>query len=212
MFSTTMRNKHAGLLMAATLSMGGVCAQAHDNSPQERKSPAHRLSGDYGLVTQVSCAYSDPRSPGVASIDPTTGTFLVGGQPINLSGMGIMTFSPDGKLTLNASGAQFATTDILAGHAPFLDGFDSNCSGNYTITAGSQLSLSFTCAITAPSLAVKLVVGPVKWDGFIGPHREVIHLNGEQNVQTITISLVSSGAVVQEEQRICMQTSSLDKL
>jgi hypothetical protein len=59
---------------------------------------------------------------------------------------------------------------------------------------------------------VKLNVGPVKWDGFIGHDALQIHLNGEQNVQTIAISLASTGQQVQEQQRICLQVSSLDKL
>jgi hypothetical protein len=214
MFLQYKRETCAGLVVLAALSMGSIRAQAQsEESPAYGAHGAKSLDGDYGLVTIVSCAYSTPQAPGVASINSNTGEFLVNGQPINLSGSGIMTFKPNGTLTLNANGAQVETSDILAGQTPFVSGFLSICDGSYSISdAGKQLSLSFNCAITVPGQPVKLNVGPVKWDGFIGHDALQIHLNGEQNVQTIAISLASTGQQVQEQQRICLQVSSLDKL
>lgn len=196
----------------AVALMGSACAVAEDL----QDNVLHTLNAAYGFTTQVICATTDPQPPGTASIDPNTGVFNVAGEAVNFTGGGVMTFTRDGKVTLLAPGVMLETKKIVPGGVPFTNSISGDCAGTYDITfdktSGNTLNASYNCVLSAPTVGLKINVGPIIWNAHIGPFAHEIHGVAQPNVQTIQVALLSNGQVLAEEQRICEQTVALDKL
>jgi len=211
------QRKNAIRTAIAITLLGSAAAMANELSDGVKVDKNLRtLDAAYGFTTSVICATTDPQAPGTPSIDADTGTFLVGGEAVNFTGGGVMTFTRDGKVTLLAPGTQLETNKIIPGGVPFTTSITGTCAGNYNIqfdkTSGNTLNASYNCVLDVPTRGLKINVGPIIWAAHIGPFANEIHGVATQNVQTIQVALRANGQVVAEEQRICEQTVALDKL
>ena len=208
------RQRKSALRAAIAVTLIGSAYALADEVQPDKQS--HTLNAAYGFTTSVICVATPPAPPGTQSIDPNTGAFLFGGEAVDATGGGTMTFKKDGTMTLEAPGNQLRRDKIFPGGIPFVDSIAGSCTGTYNITNdpknGRHLIASYSCSLDEPTVDLKVAVGPVTWDAHIGPSANELHGFGPLNIQTIHAVRRSTGETLSEQQRICIQTVALDKL
>ncbi|MGH8760648.1 MAG: hypothetical protein ACREVW_14240 [Burkholderiales bacterium] len=195
------------LMTAAALVVGlPPHAQAGDRV-------AEPLRGEYGFTTQQNCVRTPFLPPGVSGFDPSTLQLLVDGEVAEAVGSGVMHFRKNGSVTVAAGGTDVLENQISTGQMPVVPGTEYTCSGTYAVAPNKQqVTVTFPlCVVKTNSPGVTVTVGPLEFEGYVGTKRRAINLsmlNG--NIQTVTIAV--GGSVVEQRERICTQTLTLDKL
>lgn len=203
------RNAAAALAALAGLSVSGSQALAHDDAGLGQF--VSRLRGEYGLTTKYSCVRTPFLPPGTSGFDRPTGQLLVGGDVADAVGSGVMSFDPDGTVSVAVTGAELEQAKLLPGQAPVTTGVKYACEGTYTAQPDGQIAVNFpVCNVTSrPGVAV--TVAPLDLEGYVARDRGTMVLSLiKGTVEKVAVSV--GGNVVQERERICVATFSLSEI
>jgi hypothetical protein len=187
-------------------------AFAGDDLEQSSQSSARFLRGAYGFSLSQSCVRAPFQPPPAAAFDPTTRQLLVDAELVSGFGAGQLKFAKDGVVTLEDGHlTEITANQLSAGSKPVSDGTRFSCTGSYSVQPGSKVGVSLSCNVVVPQPGPKVTLEPLNFEGFIAADRGSINLSTvKPEVHTVTVS--NGGVVLQQRERICLQSMVLDKL
>lgn len=204
-------SRAAGLAAFMGLAVSGSQALAHD-SGEGWGEIFKRLHGDYGLTTKYSCVRTPFLPPGTPGIDRPTKQLLVGADVADAVGSGVMSFAPDGTVTVSVVGAELETAKVLPGQAPVTTGVQYGCQGTYSLKPEGRIEVSFpTCNVTSRQPGISVTVSPLELEGFIGSDRNTMVLSLLKGTVE-TVAVWAGGNVVQQRERMCLASFSLTEI
>jgi len=209
MYWRKKRSAFVRLAVLAALSMGGTQVLAHDDDGAD--ADAHPLQGDYGFTMTQTCARTPFQRPPAAGFDPGTRQLLVNGEIINAAGAGVMRFATDGAVSVEDGVlTEILANQIAAGQVPIGPKTGFTCGGSYTVQPGNRLAVTLSCnALAQPGVSVTLA--PFEFEGFVGRGRRSINLASVSgSIQTVAVAV--AGNVVQQRERVCVQSLTGDRL
>ena len=199
----------ASLLLIALV---GSTAMAHDHAKRaDHPSEPRFLSGTYGFSLTQTCARTAFLPPPANGFDPVTKQLLVNGEFVNGFGSGVLKFERSGIATIeNALITEISASQTSAGQTPVSAGTRFSCAGTYTLGNDNKLNVSLTCDAAPPQAGLRVVIDPVKFEGFLSNHRTLNLGTFKRELQTVTV--YSGNTALQQRQRICLQTLNLDRI
>lgn len=211
-FAPMTRGARLACSVAFALSAGSSFAQTGSTADADARI-LRDLSGDYGFTTLQSCVRTPFQTPPAAGFDPETRQLLVDGEAAQAIGSGVMHFGENGKVSASVLGTELSVDQTAAGQTPAAAGIEYNCSGSYMLQSGNRVSVIFpSCTVNTGNPKVKVTVGPLQIQGYVGIGQRSINLslvNG--SLQTVSVA-DTSGNLLQQRQRICIQSFALDKV
>lgn len=203
----------ARLACSIALALSSVSAFAQADNTADADARLRDLSGDYGFTTLQSCVRTPFQTPPAAGFDPDTHRLLVDGEAAQAIGSGVMRFGENGNVTASVLGTELSVDQTAAGQSPAAAGIEYNCSGSYMLQSGNRVSVIFpSCTVSTGNPKVKVSVGPLQIQGYVAIGQRSINLslvNG--GLQTVSVA-DTSGNLLQQRQRICIQSFALDKV
>jgi hypothetical protein len=200
-------NIQPGLLRSLlALSLLATAAQANDDADADRN-----LSGVYRFTTSETCVRSPFLAPQTAAFEPSSRQLQVDGETVSALGGGLLRFSRNGTVTLEEGRqTEISTGRVGAGTTPVAPPSQFTCSGTHRLE-GNKLVMSLACDVKQASPVVKVALGPLNLEGYLGLTPLAIDMvNAGGDIQTISVSV--NGNVVQQRQRICNQAISLTRV
>ena len=201
-------------LGVAIISMVALSSSAFagDETEQSSQTFTRSLRGSYGFSLSQSCVRAPFQVPPAAGFDPTTRQLLVDAELVSGFGTGQLKFAKDGVVTLEDGHLTEITANLLsAGSKPVSDGTRFSCKGSYSAQPGSKLSVSLSCNVVVPQPGPTVTLQPLNFEGFVAEGGRSINLSTvKPEVHTVTVS--NAGVVLQQRERICLQSMILDKL
>ena len=177
----------------------------------EAADPARGLTGTYRFTTSETCVRSPFLLPPAAAFEPNTRQLMVDGETVSALGNGLLRFSSDGSVTLeNGRQIEISTGRVGTGATPVAPASLFTCSGTHQLQ-GNKLSMSLACDVKQAAPVVKVALGPLNLEGYLGISPLFIDMvNIGSDIQTLTVSV--NGNPVQQRQRICNQSISLTRV
>jgi len=206
----------ATLAALAVIPLYGTYAAADEDRDARRDedNPVRRvkvLEGKYGFTTQQVCMRTLPNPPGVQQVDPTTLKLLVPGEIVSMAGLGTMNFHANGTLDETEATANALEYNMInPGDTPLQGQLNPVCNGDWHIDSGNRVTVNWNCVVSTPNPAVKIIAGPVNWEGFVSDGGRTIDLNLKGTLQTLTTEV--NGVPVQAVNRLCEQRFVLRKV
>lgn len=187
-------------------------AFASDELEQDSLLSARSLRGSYGFSLSQSCVRTPFQVPPAAGFDPTTRQLLVDAELVSGFGTGQLEFAKDGVVTLEDGHLTEITANLLAaGSKPVSDGTRFGCKGSYSVQPGGKVGVSLSCNVVVPQPGPTVTLQPLNFEGFIAGDKRSINLSTvKPEVHTVMVS--NGGIVLQQRERICLQSMILDKL
>jgi hypothetical protein len=198
------------LAVFTALSMGSMYASANDDDSGD--ADAGTLAGDYGFTTTLTCVRTPFQRPPAAGFDPSTHRLLVDGEVINAVGSGIMRFAKDGAVSIEDGVlTEILANQISAGQIPVAPRTEFTCSGSYIVQPTSRVAATLSCNALVDQPGVSVTLAPFEFEGFVGRGKRSISLSSVTgSTQTVSVSVARD--VVEQRERICIQSLTLDKL
>jgi len=199
------------MAMCSMLALA-TSAFAGDEIEQSGHAQLRSLRGAYGFSLTQSCVRTPFQPAPATGFDPTTQQLLVDGELVSGFGTGKLRFAKDGVVTLEDGHlTEITANQLSAGSKPVSSGTRFNCKGNYSVQPGGKLSVSLSCDVVVPQPGPSVVLRPLKFEGFVGEDKRSINLSTvTPEVHTVTVS--NAGVILQQRERICLQSMILDKL
>lgn len=179
---------------------------------QESQFSARSLRGAYGFSLSQSCVRAPFQVPPAAGFDPITRQLLVDAELVSGFGTGQLKFARDGVVTLEEGHlTEITANQLTAGSKPVSDGTRFGCKGTYSVQPSGKLGVSLSCNVVVPQPGPTVTLQPLNFEGFIAADKRSINLSTvKPEVHTVTVS--NGGVVLQQRERICLQSMILDKL
>jgi hypothetical protein len=198
-----------GLVAVGILSVGLIAA---DVANAEGSSHSKKLNGDYGMTLTQTCVFTPFQPPPGLGFDPDTGRLLIDGELVSAVSSGVLRFAPDGTATIEEGRlSEIFHRNIQSGDLPVIPGNEYTCAGSYELHAAGKLSMDVECNVKPPQPGVVVTLKPFHLEGFVSRAHQNVHLSAiEGNVQTVHVSV--EGTIVQQRERICLQSISASKL
>lgn len=197
---SSRRQRLLGTVMVA------LCATSFGANAGEQED---RPVGSYRLLTSQTCIRTPFQPPPATGFDPVTFQLLTDGESIQAAGTGLLRFFRDGRVTLT-EGKLTEVSDgrVAAGAIPIAPPSEFTCDGTYQVQ-GKKLSFGLSCDIKQASPVVTVKLTPLNFEGALGLNKLNIDVaNVNRELQTVTVSV--NGNPVQQRQRLCTQTASLN--
>jgi len=197
-------------LLRMLLAVSLLSTAAHANETSERDGD-QSLVGTFRFTTSEICVRSPFLPPAVAAFEPNTRQLMVDGETVSALGGGLLRFSRDGSVTLEeGKQTEISVGRVGAGTIPVAPPSLFTCSGTHRLE-GNKLLMSLACNVQQASPAVKVALGPLNLEGYLGFAPLSIDMtNSGADIQTISVSV--NGNLVQQRQRICNQAISLTRV
>ena len=192
------------VILAAT----GSAAQEGQGSTQAHGAAA--LHGAYGFSLSQSCVRTPFQAPPAAGFDPATKQLLVNGEFVSGFGSGVLRFGRDGVATLEEGLiTEITSSQVASAQTPVSPGTRFECVGRHSVSAGNRVAVKLTCEAAAPP-GLRVVIDPVEFEGFVGAGRTLNLNTVKRDLHTVTV--YSGATALQQRQRVCLQSLTLNKL
>jgi hypothetical protein len=170
------------------------------------------LSGGYGMTLSQVCVLTPIQPPPSSGFDPETGQLLTEGEIVSAVSSGVLRFAENGTATIEEGRlSEIFHNNTQPGDLPVVAGNEYTCAGSYVVDAAGRLLMDLTCDVKSSDPGITITLQPFKLEGFASHARQNVELSAiAGNIQTLQIS--AGGTVVQQRERICLQSLSASKL
>jgi hypothetical protein len=170
------------------------------------------LNGDYGMTLSQTCVLTPIQSPPSSGFDPGTGQLLTEGEIVSAVSSGVIRFAENGTATIEEGRlSEVFHNNTQPGDLPVVAGNEYTCEGSYVLDVAGRLSMDLTCNVKSSNPGITITLKPFKLEGFASRARQNVELSAiAGNIQILEIS--AGGTVVQQRERICLQSLSASKL
>jgi hypothetical protein len=197
------------LVTAGALSMGVLAADVGSAGGSPK---SNTLDGDYGMTLSQTCVLTPIQPPPGIGFDPDTGRLLTDGEIVSAVSSGVIRFADNKTVTIEEGRlSEVFHSNVQPGDLPVIAGNEYTCEGSYELNAAGRLSVDLTCDVKASEPGVTITLKPFKLEGFASRVQQNVELSAiAGNIQTLQVS--AGGTVVQQRERICLQSLSASKL
>ena len=203
------------IALAAAAAIAALTIAGQGLAQQSKVDAAHAaapraLSGTYGFSLSQTCVRTPFAAPGTQGIDPVTKQLKVDGEFVSGFGTGAFEFDKNGTVQLkNGLITEISAAQTAAGRSPVTPGTQFSCDGDYTLAADGKLELVMVCETLPPGPGLRVLLEPIVFEGFVGNGRAINLGTYKRDIHTVTV--YAGGNPVQQRQRMCLQSLSLDK-
>jgi len=123
-----------------------------------------------------------------------------------------MRFNHDGSVIItDGLLTEILNDKINPGDLPVNALAEFSCAGKYIRHPGRKIDIELECSVKSQSPGVTVSIKPFHFEGYVGRGLQTLQLSLiEGNVQTVLVSV--GGQVVQQRERICVQSASLSRI
>lgn len=170
------------------------------------------LKGVYGMSFSQTCMLAPIQPPPSVGFDEQTKELLVDAEVVSAVSNGLVHFQKGGKLVIrDAQLTEIFNDKTLAGNKAVGSRNKYSCAGDYQFTGKSKISAQLSCSVHIPVPGVAATIEPFLLEGYVSKSKEFVNLTAlEGNVQKYQLSV--GGQIVEERQRVCLQTLNMGKL
>jgi hypothetical protein len=173
---------------------------------------SNTLNGDYGMTLSQTCVLTPIQPPPGIGFDPATGRLLTEGEIVSAVSSGVLRFTQNSTVTIEEGRlSEVLHSNIQPGDLPVTAGNEYTCEGSYDLNAAGRLLMDLVCDVKSSQPGITITLQPFKLEGFASRNLQNVELSAiAGNIQTLQI--LANGTVVQQRERICLQSLSASKL
>jgi hypothetical protein len=213
MFNTRVNTRRirTALAVVAVAALASATCAAQEGQGDSARQGLARLHGAYGFSLSQSCVRTPFQAPPAAGFDPATKQLLVNGEFVSGFGSGVLRFSGDGVATLeDGLITEVTASQVSASQTPVSPGTRFECAGRYRLPGEGKVAITLTCEAAVPTPGLRVVIDPVEFEGFLGIGRTLNLTTVKRDLHTVTV--YNGTTPLQQRQRTCLQSLTLNKL